>query len=288
MLAGVFLLLDSCAEPNGHFWKPDANATQYSGMAVKTAIAIRAKQPDAWVVGPATAGIDLAFIQATFDNGLLDLIDAVTVHPYRNSFPETVQADYATLRSLISNYTAAGGVQKPIISSEWGWTTCAQPCTPPGPRATEDNQARFATRRYLIDALQGVPISIDYDWRDGGVNPIMREQNFGGVKSDYVPGNTSYPYVPKPKFLAQRAFREAVGTARFVRRINATSPKQAPQGIYALQYATSSGSNRVAAWGMGSFDSCLEVTDKIDCGFYGIGKDGKKRPLLGQISLTRG
>lgn len=72
-----------------------------------------------------------------------------------------------------------------IISSEWGWTTCESPCTPPGPQTTEDGQARWGVRRFLLDAIEGVPVSIDYDWHDDFVGPTQREANFGSVRYPY-------------------------------------------------------------------------------------------------------
>ena len=67
---------------------------------VKQAIpAMRTADPNCTIVGPALAGIDTSFLTTCCQQGLLNLVDAVSVHPYRWSptveNPETLVSDYS-------------------------------------------------------------------------------------------------------------------------------------------------------------------------------------------------
>lgn len=109
-------------EPNiPGFWKPEPNLDDYTALALETVAAIREAAPGEAIVGPATSGIDLAFLEGCFRAGLLEGWDAVSVHPYRQSGPETAAADYARLRRLIDRH-APPGKSIPILSGEWGYS----------------------------------------------------------------------------------------------------------------------------------------------------------------------
>lgn len=70
-------------EPNGAWFWPNPNATVYGELAVTTGRAIKARFPNEIYIGPATSGIDLAFIEGAMQVGVLDYFDAISVHPYR-------------------------------------------------------------------------------------------------------------------------------------------------------------------------------------------------------------
>ncbi len=74
------------------------------------------------LVGPATSGIDFAYLNATFACGLLDYMDGVSVHPYRNGPPETAADDYASLQRIMQLIKPNASI--PVVSGEWGYTTC--------------------------------------------------------------------------------------------------------------------------------------------------------------------
>jgi len=87
----------------------------------------------------ATSRIDLNFIQALFASGAFDGVDAVSVHPYRQTNPETAVGEYAKLRALIARYTPPGQMPLPIVCSEWGYSTAWK-------QVSDDQQARYAVR----------------------------------------------------------------------------------------------------------------------------------------------
>ena len=105
-------------EPNiAGFWKPKPDVQQYIALAKTAAAALekagllgksrtfpsgtKREVAGECLVGPATSVIDLPFLDACFAAGLLEVFDAVSVHPYRQGAPESVAEEYRALRLLI-------------------------------------------------------------------------------------------------------------------------------------------------------------------------------------------
>src|SRR5215472_953238 len=173
-------------EPNNpDFWQPGPNADAYVGL-VKVAIkAMRQADAHATIIAPAVATFPQQFpgawkfLERCFVLGLLELIDAVSIHPYRSQPPETAASDYQRLRALIARYASPGKNNIPIVSSEWGY-----PVLEKFPQAY---QAAFFVREFLTNIINGVPLSIWYDWHDDGPDPQNLQDNFGIVTWDNQP-----------------------------------------------------------------------------------------------------
>jgi len=167
-------------EPNiERFWRPEPNVADYMAWCKAVVAAIRGEDPQACIVAPAVSSIDIPFLEACFQEGLLDLIDGVSVHPYRGAHlaPETAIAEYNQLSILIETYKAPEK-SIPIISGEWGYSTT---------NLSKDLQGEYLVRQWLCNMAYGIPISIWYDWHDDGQNPLDPEHNFGTVTWDYQP-----------------------------------------------------------------------------------------------------
>ena len=197
---GKPILWEIWNEPNGGFWKPQANVAEYGRLAFETARAIKQADPDATVLAPGTSGIPLDFLESVFGTGLLRYVDAVSLHPYRGDRPETAAADYPAVRRLIQKY-APKGKDIPLVSSEWGYSAV---------NVTEEQQGQYLARQWLSNLAEGVRLSIWYDWHDDGLNPADPEHHFGTVHNDYA---------PKPAFLAAQRLTQALGGYRFVKRL---------------------------------------------------------------------
>lgn len=232
---------------------------------------------------------------------MLRYFDGVSVHPYRVAHPETAVRDFATLRALVQQYAPEGRGDLPLVSGEWGYTTCELPCHEFGPFTTDAQQADFLARQWLLEAAIGVPVSIWYDWHDDGADPREREQNFGTVTNTY--NNATLPYTPKPSYAAAVTARsltfglsqrpEALSASLLTPDAAATSDAAATPGTatscgllggnssdplcYALLFQTG-GSVRgaprqtIAVWRMGLCGE-VPVTRRFDCGFEGITAD---------------
>lgn len=119
--AGRKIIWEIWSEPNIQFWQPKPDPQQYATLALATCKAIRAADPHATIVGPATSAFPWGFLETVFKSGVLEYLDAVSVHPYRAASkpPETAAADYARLRELIDRYAPATRQGKiPILSGE--------------------------------------------------------------------------------------------------------------------------------------------------------------------------
>ncbi len=200
-------------EPNG-FWRPTPNAADYTLMAVQAARAIKAAAPRECVIGPTTATFDWAFIETTFQGGVLNYFDAVSVHPYRNTPPETAAPDYARLRALIARY-APSGKEIPILCGEWGYTSQTR-------ERSETVQARFLTRQWLVNIASGAQLSMWYDWRDDGADPNERENRFGIVRHQYrADGATVFD--PKTAYFAAQTLTRQLSGLYFRQRLSGAS-----------------------------------------------------------------
>jgi hypothetical protein len=188
-------------EPNIFFWKPQPDAEQYSALALSTAKAIRRADQNATIMGPATSGIPMDFLETLFKSGVLQYFDAVSVHPYRTDFPESAGADYVKLRQLIDRYAPAKK-HLPILSGEWGYSSAKG-------QFSLKTQADYAVRQQLFNLLKGIPISIWYDWKNDGPDAGESEQNFGAVTDELQ---------PKPAFIALQTMMKELAGYHFDRR----------------------------------------------------------------------
>ena len=202
--AGRGIVWEMWNEPNhGMFWKPVPKVADYIALAQAVGETVRAVAPKEILVGPTTSEIDLPFLEACFKGGCLSLWDAVSVHPYRQSPPESVAEEYRTLRGLIRRHLIRiGGDTRPdppILSGEWGYTSAKLKHG----GFTEEQQASYLPRQWLSNIANGVPISIWYDWHDDGDDRSNPEHNFGTVRRPYRAGQAEV-YEPKEAYIAAR------------------------------------------------------------------------------------
>jgi len=222
-------------EPNIGFWKPRPDVQQYAKLALAVGKAIREAQPDEIYIGPGSSTIDMPFLEACFKAGCLEYWSAVSVHPYRQTDPETVTAEYRKLRELISRYALAGR-KIPIIFSEWGYSSAWK-------NFDEQRQAKYLPRELMINALEGVPISIYYDWHEDGTNPTDPEHHFGIVHFAAHPGAAEL-YDAKPAYLAMKTFGSTLSGNGFSKRL----PVGGPDDYVLLWADTAMKTARIAAW----------------------------------------
>jgi polysaccharide biosynthesis protein PslG len=230
---GRHVLWEIWNEPNGNFWSPKPDAQQYTTLALATAKAIRSADPQATIIGPASAAFPWEFLETFLKSGVLEDLDAVSVHPYRDrrSPPETAAGDYQKLRTMIEGCAPPAKKGKiPILSGEWGYSTWKG-------GVSLETQAAFAARQQLSNLLNGVPLSIWYDWKNDGPDANENEHNFGTVLPDLE---------PKPAYLAIRTLTRELSGYRILRRITLPDSKD-----YVLLCGGPAGGKKVAAWTLG-------------------------------------
>jgi hypothetical protein len=159
--AGKGILWEIWNEANiKQFWSPQPSMDDYCKLVEAAASRIRNADPSGQVVAGATSQIPLEWFEDCFKN---------------------IQ-DYAKLRGLIARY-APTGKQIPVISGEWGYSNINWDKSP----LTEQQQAEYLVRMFLINSYQKIPVSIWYDWKNDGTDPNEREHQFGTVKHDLNP-----------------------------------------------------------------------------------------------------
>ena len=80
--AGKNVVWEIWNEPNlAQFWKPAPDPAAYAQLAIATSRAVRQADPDATLIGPGTSDFPWEFLEETFRRGLLNEVDAISVHP---------------------------------------------------------------------------------------------------------------------------------------------------------------------------------------------------------------
>ena len=182
------------------------------------------------LVAPATSEIPLEFLNTVFASGLLRYLDAVSVHPYRSykKPPESAVADYRKLRDLIARHAPEGKKKLPIFSGEWGYAAHTS-------GVSREAQAAYLARMQLSNLLDGVRLSVWYDWSDDGTDPKEREHNFGVMTHDLR---------PKPAYHAIRTLTRALNGYRIDRRFDVGGRSN----DYVLLLVDAKGERKLAAW----------------------------------------
>ncbi len=252
-------------EPNGDwFWKPRVNPEDYTKLALTVSQAVRQAAPDEMIVGPALSGIHLYFVDVLARAGLLADWSALTIHPYRQSGPETYDPTYDQARELIKKYT---NPEHPVelICGESGYS-----CVWTG--LDETLQGKYLARLFLFDVLSGIPVTIWYDWHDDGLNPKDPEHHFGIVRRDYHPGAANV-YDPKPAYDAAQTYSRALDGYRFQQRIQTES-----ESDFVLSF-TKNGKPCLVAWTTGPAPHAVKIP-AADGIYLATSFDGKNQSTV--------
>jgi hypothetical protein len=270
---GRQILWEIWNEPNISFWKPKPDVTQYIALALATCRAVRAADPQATILAPASSGFPWEFFEAMFAAGLLKHLDAVSVHPYRSYSqpPESAASDYLRLRGLIARYAPAAKRNLPILSGEWGYATHDK-------GVPLDTQAAFVARQQLANLLYGVPLSIWYDWKNDGTDATYNEHNFGTV---------DHQLKPKPAYAAVQTLTRELAGYRVARRLFQTSDDD-----FILLCENAAGDHKLAAWTLGephavTLDLDLAGADQLTA-VNGDGSGCATRLSHGRLTLDLG
>lgn len=235
-------------EPNIFFWKPKPDVAQYTELALATCKAVHQAVPEAAIIGPASSEFPWPFLEIFFSSGILEQLDAVSVHPYRDykRGPETAAEDYQKLRELIRKHAPSPAKAKmPIISGEWGYATHQG-------GVSLDTQASFIVRQQMANLFYGVPISIWYDWTNDGPDPKEREHNFGTVTSDLK---------PKPSYTAVKAMTRSLSGFAIDHRITLEDSRD-----WVLIWKDHKGHQKLTVWTTGEAHNTIIDTGKVFSG----------------------
>ncbi|PEI51827.1 cellulase family glycosylhydrolase [Priestia aryabhattai] len=233
-------------EPNFEtFWEQKSNYNDYAKLVKVVAPIIKMQDKSGIVVAPALSRVDktsLAWLDKIFKQGILEDIDAVSVHPYRYSNPETVSKSYKMLTDLIENYTDD---KIPVISGEWGYSMRHTPKE----SLSEKQQAEYLIRTFLINAKNHIPISIWYNWKNKGWSPNEAEQNFGIMW---------YDLNPKLSYHSIKTISSVLKGYSFEKQLEYGKPKD-----YILRFQNEKGKKVLVFW---TIDNRHDITLSLSSG----------------------
>lgn len=218
-------------------WTPQPSAQNYCDLVAATASAVRSATPDAKIIGGATNVIPYVWLESCFQRGLLNHVDAISVHPYRGGFPETVLNEYRQLRAFIQQYAPAGK-QIDIISGEWGYHTDST-----GDAVTETQQAQYAARMFLTHLTLGMPLQNWYSWKDNSTDPNNFE-HFGLVTNTLG---------IKPSYTAMQTLATVMEGCTFQQRLAYANGE-----VWALAFTDDAGAAAYALWTTGA-DASIQI-----------------------------
>ncbi|UVI29740.1 sugar-binding protein [Paenibacillus spongiae] len=174
----------------------DSKPDYYYKLLKETYQTVKAEDSNVVVVGAATAGTPWDWLEEVFRLGGLEVMDAVSIHPYRYpDTPEGLVQDLTRLQSLIRQYN--NGQPKPIWITEMGWPTQRD-----FRGVSEETQASYVVRSHVAALSQGVEKFFWYDFMNDGTNEMYNEHNFGIIRH---PADAKGKYTPKPAYAAYAA-----------------------------------------------------------------------------------
>jgi polysaccharide biosynthesis protein PslG len=246
-------------EPNVSYWRPVADVNQYIALALATCKAVKSAAPNSVIIGPGASQVPLPFLESFIASGILEYLDGISVHPYRDYSlsPENASADYQKVRALITHYAPDAKKDIPVISSEWGYSSARN-------GLSVETQAEYIVRMQLANLLNGIPLSIWYDWKNDGDSPTDFEHNCGTVTSDLK---------PKPAYIAVQTMNTQLEGFTFLRRIDLKN-----ENDYALLFKNKSGNYKISAWSTDKSHAVL-IGKKIQNVKGSTGVDGKGNVL---------
>lgn len=142
-------------EPEMAWWGGPISPTNYMNMLREAHVIIKAANRDARLVGPVIGATPegVAYLKSLIASGLLDLVDAISVHYY--VYHENL---------LLEDVKRAVAGRKPIWITETGWTTADQE----GGEAAQRTyiQSHYDRKNGILGADPAVEVIFNYELND--------------------------------------------------------------------------------------------------------------------------
>lgn len=216
-------------EPNIWYWK--GTPEQYVELLKVAYRAAKKANPNCYIIGGVTAGIDTVFLERIFKKGALEYMDILSIHPYRgeyldqSNFPEQIE----NLNRMINKYTK-GKKKIKIWITELGWWTSET--GEPG-SVTPIEQANKLIRSYITSLACGVEKIFWYCFKDSSWINKYSEHNFGIIRPDYT---------PKPAYVALANLTRLLHQARFLDKLELT------KGLVCYRFVKSDNKKIASLW----------------------------------------
>ncbi len=182
----------------------------YARLIADAAGIIRQRDPAATVLAGAVTsqGIESGFALRLLENGLMQSVDGLSLHPYvhcRGWRRNTPEAWIDWMAEVDKELTRAAGRPVPLYLTEMAWPSHQGACG-----IDENLQAAYLARAFfLARTLPNIKGMWWYDFRNDGTDKTEREHNFGLVRQDFT---------PKPAYRVLTAVSDIVANYRFIGR----------------------------------------------------------------------
>ncbi len=178
-------------EPNhAGFWPPEPSPEDYAKLVKVAVPAIKRGNPDAYIMGMATSGVDKEFIEAAMKAGALEGLDAISIHPYCHPQSPEAANIFGRMEEIHELSGEYGEKKLPIWVTEFGYPTHDIG------GITQDQQANFLVRAYIqAQCTDWLDVFGWYWFGPDGPDRLYNEDNFGLVNQDWS---------RKPSFAATR------------------------------------------------------------------------------------
>jgi len=239
-------------EDHKTYWLAEPSPPAYRNL-LKTAVkAAKAANPQVIIATGGVQQVDRNFIRSVGDISTTQAgPDAVSVHPYRQKYPESVFVDYRSLSEDLSTYHKI----PEIWATEWaypsyGYEYVSAIADGHSPKARA-LQANYAVRRFLVDWISQIGLTSYYDMRNDGTNPTDMEHNFGLLDSD----NTKLPAYNATKHLFSFT-ANTTGARYFIDTING----------YVILKLTTASETKYVIWSYGDGNTMNVDTSHLPSG----------------------
>ncbi len=228
-------------EPNVDFWKGTGKlnstefADQYVELVKKTVPAMRAADPDCYILGGSVSCLwrdSFRWIDQAFKQGLLQSgINALSVHPYGYPRPELCmeggipgEEGYALLREKMGK--AGAPKNFPVVNSEVGYSTKEKGVLKGD--SAQDQRAMLFVRTYIVDQMCDIRMTIWYNWDENDAETHKVRSN--------VPE-------PLPIYIACKNMNAELTGYHYVERLKVGTPQD-----YIAVFENASKGRKIVAW----------------------------------------
>ena len=190
-------------EWNGSFGSGYGPET-YAYMFKEASAAVKETNPDAYIVACATADVDMGWIKTVLDITGIDMIDAISIHPY--AYPASPESG-----GLKSNIKKVHDMAKQYGKDVDVW--CTEMGYPSADGIIDETTAgAYKARVYVYSkSLSGRDKLFLYDFQNDGVDRTNGEHNFGMIRAK----DDNVPMAAKKGYLAIANATNILGDAEF-------------------------------------------------------------------------
>lgn len=220
----------------------DLYAEEYTNLVREVVPAMKKANPNCYILAGSVSNMwteSYKWMAFCFDKGMLDIKwDAWSVHPYGLKSPEDYIEAYAITRKLMTD--AGGKLDRPWFNTERGFPVKKgkEGWAGGSEEMAFEYQAWHLVRQYMIDLLEGVNMTMWYEW--GGKDGFALHNEKGE---------------PNPAFNAFKVLVSELDGSKLAKRIPTENPRD-----FVLQFTGKTGGSKLVVW---TSPPPMEPADKV-------------------------